>query len=67
MPPACVCPKLCMPPAMCGSNGKTYCDVCHLRCAQSKDPSLTVKHVGDCDDRVSFTGNLHCIFIIGKC
>lgn len=48
MPPACVCSELCMPPAMCGSNGKSYCDVCHLRCAQSKDPSLTLKHVGVC-------------------
>ena len=52
----CCCPRTCIPPPMCGSNGETYCDLCQFRCAQSKDPSLVLKHIGDCEDIDSFEG-----------
>ena len=39
---ACVrrCPQYIICPRACGTNGKTYCDLCRLRCAQIEEPSL---------------------------
>ena len=56
---ACRCPRRCFPPPICGSNGKTYCDACQFRCAQSKDPSLTLQHKGDCEGIDSLKGYFH--------
>lgn len=33
---------------ICGSDGKTYSNICFFRCAQKTNPNLTLKHYGFC-------------------
>lgn len=44
--PICICTKIYMP--VCGTDDKTYPNMCSLNCAQKKDKTLQVKHEGEC-------------------
>lgn len=42
------CPKMYDP--QCGSDGKTYSNMCMFENAQCKDPSLKLEHSGECKE-----------------
>ncbi|ODM87570.1 Sperm-associated acrosin inhibitor [Orchesella cincta] len=42
----CLCGRVLLP--VCGSNGRSYANLCELRCDQRFDLSLTQTHWGHC-------------------
>lgn len=51
----CICPLIYSP--VCGSNDKTYSNLCDLNCAARQNSYLTVKYQGRCDGIDSVSAN----------
>lgn len=45
-PKRCPCGRIAMP--VCGSDGKTYGNICTLNCQKRNDENLTLAHEGTC-------------------